>query len=256
MYNSKQIINIYNLISDEKINKESITTILPKLYMIINKVELDEVEIVSVIDTLKELEKNDVLGKVNVEIIDLINKIIESEEINLEGTVYFSEILKHTILPFNKNVCSKEYNLMLFLSEFEIYIELISQRLNKKELGILDKYNHELTEIIKVYKNVQNIYKKVVYNDVMLSSMISHFASMLYFNLEDYDFDYNLVNEVFERILYNYQEFIDYCCSMGIQKNYTRLENDISNIELEYIIGNEMLKYVYDSKNNGKIKRK
>lgn len=256
MYNSKQIINIYNLISNEELKKEDLVKILPKLYLILNKVELDEIEIVCVIDTLKELEKNEVIDRVTVEIIDLINKILKNDEIILEGTVYFSEILRHTILPFNKNICSKEYNLMLFLSEFEIYIELISQKLKKKELEILDKYNHELTETVKEYKKVENIYKRIVYNDVMLSSMISHFASMLYFNLEEYDYEYGLIEEVFKRIVSNYQEFIDYCCSMGIHRNYTRIQNDISNIELEYIIGNEMLKYVYENKEEKKIKRK
>ena len=256
MYNSKQIINIYNLISNEELKKEDLVKILPKLYLILNKVELDEIEIVCVIDTLKELEKNEVIDRVNVEIVDLINKILKNDEINLEGTVYFSEILRHTILPFNKNICSKEYNLMLFLSEFEIYIELISQKLKNKDLVVLDKYNHELTETVKEYKKVENIYKRIVYNDVMLSSMISHFASMLYFNLEEYNYEYGLIEEVFKRIVSNYQEFIDYCCSMGIHRNYTRIQNDISNIELEYIIGNEMLKYVYENKEEKKIKRK
>lgn len=256
MYKKNRIINIYNQISDEKIDYNKLSTILPKLYLILNKVELDEIEVVIIIDVLKEFEKYNLLDKINVESIDLINKIVKKNNINLEGNVYFSETIKHILIPYDKNVCDRDYNIVLFLSEFEILLELIYQNLNKKDLVILDKYNHELYEIVLKYKEIQNIYKQVVYGDVILSSYMSHLSSILYFRLDLYEYDYDLMKEVFVRLLNNYQSFIDYCCKLGIQKNYTRIYNDMFYIELEYITSNNMLKYVYDEKKNEKIKRK
>ncbi len=257
MYNRNRIINIYNQISDDKINNEILSTVLPKLYLILNKVNLDEIEMVVIIDVLKEFEKYNLLDKINVESIDLINKIVKNDRISLEGTVYFSEIIKHVLIPHDKDICNNDYNIILFLSEFEILLELISQKLNKKDLMLLDKYNHELYEIVMRYKDIQKIYKQVVYGDVMLSSYISHLTAILYFSLDNYDFDYDLVKEVFIRLVNNYQSFIDYCCKLGVQKNYTRINSDMFYIELEYVSSNNMLKYIYDEKKEEeKIKRK
>ena len=50
MYNRKQILEIYNKISDDKLDNSELLTILPKLYLIINKVNVDEVELIRTID--------------------------------------------------------------------------------------------------------------------------------------------------------------------------------------------------------------
>ena len=86
--------------------------------------------------------------------------------------------------------------------------------------------------------------------------MVSHFTSILYFKLDDYDYNYNILKELFQRLIDNYQNFIDYCCSLGIHKNYNSFNTDMFNIELEYKISNDMLEYVYDSLKEEKIKRK
>ena len=255
MYNKKQIKSMYKDFNGNEIDNNILEIIIPKLYLILNKTELDEIEMLTIIDDLIEINNLGLLNNINVEIINIINKISSDDILNLSGTLYFSQTLKNILIPHDKNICDKEYNLTMFLSEFELLLDLISKKLNKKELVVLDKYNHELTEIIKKYREVKAIYKQIVYNDVMLDSMISHFATMLYFKLDEYDYDYNLIMEVFERIVNKYQEFIDYCCSLGIHKNYTRIEKDIDNIKLEYIIGNDMIKYVHDEKKE-KIKRK
>ena len=254
MYNKKTILGIYNSVSDEKIDQNELLTILPKLYLIMNKVKMDEIEIIRIIDTLEEIKKLGQLDKISPEIIDLIIRITKKDNIDLDGTLYFSVILKHVLLPYNLNICDKEYNLMVFLSEFEIFIELVSKMLNKKDLMILDKYNHELKEVIMHYKEAMSFYKKYVVNDVILSTMISHFATILYFYLDDYEYNYNLITQITGNIIYNYQAFIDYCCSLGIHKNFTRINSDLSGIELEYIVSNDMLKYLYD--NNKELEKK
>ena len=256
MHNKKSIMNIYNLISDDKIDESELLTILPKLYLIMNKVDMDEIEIVRMIDTLREIRNKNRFDSVTPELVDLIIKTTKNDIIDLEDTLYFDVILKNTVLPYNENICDKDYNLMLFLSGFELYLEFINQMLKKKDLVILDKYNHELVEIIKRYKQVQYIYKQCVVNDVILSTMISHFASMLYFNLEEFDYDYDLLTRIVSNIINNYQKFIDYCCSLGLHKNFTRISTDLSGIEKEYSVSYDMMKYLYKNEKNEKIKRK
>ncbi len=257
MYNKKRIIEIYNKLSDIEINEKKISEILPQLYLIINKVNPDEVELVTIIDVLEEIKNLGYLYKITPEIIDLMIRITKNEKINLEGSLYFSVILKHVVLPYNENNCDKDYNLMVFLSEFEIFIELAIKMLNKKDFMILDKYNHELKEIILKYKEARKIYDNYVINDIILSTMLSHFATILYFNLDDYECEYDLIIDILCNIINRYQEFIDYCCSLNIHKNFTRISDDLKGIEQEYVVSKEMLKYLYDNKKQEeKIKRK
>lgn len=256
MYNRKSIVNMYNNVSDNKIDEEKLCEILPKLYMIVNKIKADEVEVIELIDVLNELKQNKILEKISPEIIDLIIKVTKSNWIDMNDNHYFNIVLKHVLLPFNKDICENDYNLVVFLSDFEIFIELANKLLKNKELEVLDKYNHELKQVIINYKDMQRLYKRYVINDVILNQMTSHFASMLYFNLEEFDYDYDLLIELLEKCILNYQSFIDYCCSLGIHKNFTRINNDIESIEMEYIIGYEMLKFIYNNKKAEKIKRK
>ena len=120
----------------------------------------------------------------------------------------------------------------------------------------MDKYNHDLKEIIIHYKESERIYKKYVVNDILLDMMLSHFATMLYFNLEDFNYDYDVLIDILYQIIDNYQEFIDYCYVSRIHKNYTSLIVDNSMIIKEYKMSYDMLKFYYDNKNKGKIKRK
>lgn len=255
MYNQKNILYFYNEISDEKLSRNDLLPILPKLYLILNKINIDQIELIEIIDILKEFKMYNKLDSITPEAIDLIKRITCKDIIDLDGTLYFSTILKHLLLPYNLDICKNNYNLVLFLSEFEIFIELITKTINKKDINLLDKYNHELKEIIVQYKECRRIYQQYVINDVILSEMSSHFASMLYFNLDDFDYNYGIIVDIMYNIIDNYKDFIDYCCSLNIHKNYTRICNDIRNIEKEYIVSYNMLKYLYDHRKE-KIKRK
>ena len=119
MYNKKSIIDIYNEISDEKLDEQELLSILPKLYLILNKITLDNVEIVQVIDVLKEFKNLNKLDSINPETIDLIIKIAIIDDFALEGTLYFSLILKYTLLPFNKSIYQENYDSLFLISEFE-----------------------------------------------------------------------------------------------------------------------------------------
>ena len=253
MHNRKKIIDLYNAVSEEKIDEIELNELMPKLYMIINKTETKEIEIIELIDTLKEIKRKCNYEKITPEIVDLVIKLTKDNKNELEDCIYFGMLLKHVILPFDKNICDNDYDFMLFLSEFEIFIELASKYLNNNEMKVLDKYNHELKQIIMNYKDMKKIYNNCVNKDILLNQMMSHFAVILYFNLERFDYDYDLLILLLEKLINNYYEFVDYCYSHGIDKNYNILNN---NIEKEYKISYDMLNYIYNNKNKEKIKRK
>ena len=256
--NKKNIIfKIYNELSDDVIKEEEINQILPKLYLIMNKVKLDVIEIIETIDVLREINQKNRINQINPEIIDLIIKATSKDMIILEENLYFPMVLKHLILPFKENICQEDYNIVMFLSEFEIFLDLAKINLNKKDLSILDKYNHELKQIVTNYKECMNIYEKHVKNDVILDEFIAHFATILYFNLDEFNYDYDVLLEILIKIMENYYSFIDYCCSTGIHKNFTRINPSLESVGMEYKISYDMLKLFYDNKNkNTKIKRK
>ena len=86
----------------------------------------------------------------------------------------------------------------------------------------------------------------------------SSFATILYFYSDEFEFNYDLLPIINENIIENYQEFINYCCSFDIQKKYYRQGYDIADdLDVEYIVSYEMLKYLYDYlKSDKKVKRK
>lgn len=255
MNNIDKIVNLYNDISDNKLDESEMNFIIPKLNIIIDKVKLDEIEIIKIIDTLIEIKNKELLDKINPEIIDLIIRITKKDKIDLSGTLYFSVILKHVILPYNKNICDKDYNILLYLSEFEILIELASKMLNEKDLEILEDYNYELKELIVKYKEAMKKYYDSDENNIVLSTMISHFASLIYFYSNEYYNNYDLLVEIVERILNNYQNFVKYCYDNNLDKNFMGFDSDLRGIEKEYIISNDILKYLHNSEKT-KIKRK
>ena len=80
MYNQNKIISIYNQISGETITKKDLLPILPKLYLILNKVKIDNIEMANIIDVLNEFKKYGQLDKINSESIDLVNLIVGREK--------------------------------------------------------------------------------------------------------------------------------------------------------------------------------
>ena len=91
MFNKKKIFDLYNQISDRKLSEDELKCILPKLYLITNKIPMDEVEIIEIIDVLQEIKKYDHMGNITPEIVDLILKITNNNQLSMENTLYFKQ---------------------------------------------------------------------------------------------------------------------------------------------------------------------
>ena len=254
--NIEKILELYNLISNTNINFNEEKEIIEKLKLILSKVDLDNIEIIELIDTLLCFKKLNLLENINEKTIDLIIKINKNTIVNLEGTLYFSIILKHFLLPHNENKCDNEYNINIFLSEFEIIIRLIDEILDKESFKVLIKYNLYLGKLVLEYKKMKKLLKNKNYNVVIIKTMFSHMLALFYFNQEKYDSNYDLINQIIESIIYNYQEFINYCYTENIYQNYSKLFLEPEEIKKEYEVCQNMLDYTYSCMKENKSKRK
>lgn len=251
-----KFLNIYNNVSEKKLSYQEFITIFPKFVLITNNISLDIIEMIDLTDTLIEFEKYHQLAKINEETVLLIKKITENKFYNLEGSLYFSKLLKHLLMPFNLNKCDKDYETFLHISTFETLLELIIGIFNDSDYSLLQTYNCELNEIVLQYKKNIYLYKKKINNEIMLSTILSHLYSIFYFNQIKYNSDYCILDLVVNNSINNYQQFVNYCYYEGISDNFTKMVLEKKEIQKEYAVSQKMLDYTFDNLNKEKDKKR
>ena len=257
LYNKiNSIFNFYNSISDNKLSREDFVVILPKLLIIISNIKLDIVDIIQIIDTLLEFKEYQQLDKINKETIYLLKKITNNKFFKLEGSIYLSVFLKHLLLHFNLNKCKNNYEKLLHISTFETLVELLEKFLNNDDLSLLRAYNFELSELIIQYKLNKQLYNQTIHNEIILKTMMTHFYSIFYFNLDEYDYNYRELGVLVNNSINNYQQFINYCYNEEICDNFTKIVLETNEIEKEYEVCKKMLDYVFNDLQKEKKKRK
>ncbi len=253
MISKKKLIQIYNSINSKKISNNDILPILSKLYLILNKVDLDEIEIINLIDVLLYFYEQNELEKINIETINLILKITKSK--NLELNLYFPIIIKHLLMPYELNICPNNHDILLFLSEFEILLELCINSFNNDDLELLNKYNHNFVKLILYYKTAIDINRTSINDKLILNTMISHFCTMFYFNQEKLENKYDIIISLTKNIIKNYQDFINYCYNEKIMDNFSQLYVELDKVQKEYIISYQMLEFYFNNFNKEEKRR-
>lgn len=250
MYNERELMKIYNEVSDQKLTFDDTLPILSKFNLIIGRIPMDNIEMVMLIDVLKEFEKDNKLSKITPQSLNLLSKIIgnENNEFHQEDALYIPRRLKHLLLPSYLNKCENEHDLPIFLAEFDILLNLISENLNEDDLKILEKYNNDLKEIIERYKNIINNYQSSdlckysgTADIIIVNTTITHLATMLYFGLSNYEYNYDLIEKVSNKIFENYLDFMYECYTKDIYKDIVHMQFISENVLNEYIMCNELL---------------
>ena len=249
------IFKIYNNISDKKISHDDFVVILPKLLLILKDFSLDIIDIIQVIDVLIEFNEYNALNKINKDTINLVKKITMNSFFSIERTLYLSVFLKHFLLPFNLNKCKMEYEKTFHISTFENMIELIEAFLNDEDLKLLKVYNYELSEIILQYKENKQLYNQVIHNEIILKTMILHFYSVFYFNIDEYDYNYAFLDMIVKNSINNYQQFVNYCYNEKLCDNFAKIVLDTNEINKEYEVSQKMLNYAFNTLQEEKKKR-
>ena len=232
MYNQKNLLTIYNNQRTNKISQEELASILPKLYVIINKLKCGDNEIVILIDSLISIKMQGSYDKITIELIDFIIRIINSNDKAINN-FNFPAFLMITVLPYNTSYV--EAKRMAVLTNIKFFISiivdgLVDKKLTKQELDILRKYNKELANIVNVAIDVERIYRKHLKNNQIVKYIKEHMEALLYVRLEEYDFNYDILlyfigNVVNSPAIYN--AFMATCVQKGIDRSSTRSIGDI-----------------------------
>lgn len=261
MQKINNIIKNYNELSDEKIDNDSINPIMPAMELIISKIDFDDIEMLSLIDTLKRFESLGLISKINEESLYLLARVIGNEESFYdEDKSYFCLRLQHLLIPFNLNKCypeseiTKDAEIVKHLSEMDIMLNNMSLELNDNDFKLLKKYNEELFNILLCYKSIIKQYENIdventnfISDGIIINSTLSHLATMLYFCLEKYDYQYDLLEKVFKNIMNNYQEYLFDCRNYGIYTDSVDLVFNPQNVYNEYVICKDMLDKEHES---------
>ncbi len=254
MVKQEKIVELYNRVSNEKIDNDKLNNIMFYLKLIDDKFELDIVRIIEIIDVLFEFNKNNLLHLINNESIDLLMKIVNKDDVIVDETIYLPILLKHFLFPYSLNKCQNDYDLYdNFLAEFENMLESIDKSFTINDLETLTKYNSELKDLIISYRNCFNIYREKIGNDLILHTFLSHIIGIYYFKQDAYERKDEILEEITYLLSDNYQDLINYCINEGIIDNFSNLELDSIKLKKEYLCSNSILEYFY---NNKKVKRK
>ena len=204
-YIETELVDVYNKMNGENISISDIAPILSKMNLVMNRIDLDDNEIIDLIDTLLFFNRNKLLDTINDETLDLLSLILgnASNKLYKEDSFYLIENLKLLLLPFNLNNCLDEALLPSFLASFDMFLNKIVL-LNAEDLMILKKYNKELFEVvirlkylIEKYADNELLNKLSTLDNMIIYTTLSHLGTVFYFDLASYEsmvYNTNLTN--------------------------------------------------------------
>ena len=256
-YNELELKEIYNNALSKKNTFKELRDIQKELELICPIIEFDSFVLQDIINTLFDFKKLNILDNVNKESIDLLRQIIygnKQDTFDNDNNIYFNKYLRNLLLPFDKNKCDKDYNLKDFLSEFDIFINLIRDNCNIEDYQVLYQYNQDLYEIIsRFYTIMQDLEETNMFlygnlkDRMLLNGIVSHLATLLYLSLDQYDYQYDLLGDTFEEIRNVIIDFMMICDEIKIFQDVMPIDDKEILREYEYALS--LLKNNYKEKN-------
>ena len=208
-----------------------INSIIPKLSFVVYNLAVSGKEIIKIVDILIELKKLNRLVTINDETMDLVNYIYYEQVITAhENILSFDDIMRFILLPSQKNIEKRINEGYEYQTKLEFFIALLGTFFDTdhgtKRIEVLYKYNKELCNLILARENCNDL---VEIEDTLIVSTIIRLCGLFYFNLEKYEYNYQLLIDTVAEIIDNYQDFIYYCEKEGI-KDMPDTEEDFDTI--------------------------
>lgn len=207
MYTNKELKDIYLNLKKGKVIKEEIKDIEKELLFIISKVEFREILMIEdLIKILFILKKENKLDIINHELIDFVKQLNDTSFIPyiLNGITYTNGRLGSNILE-NEDIIQK-----LSFSFYEVYKILEKNYYN---FNYINKINNVYCNVLIKYIDLKNKLLVKNYNAIdmyILSIVLELISTFVYINIDDFNYDYNLINVCMNEIEDNILEYFSY----------------------------------------------
>ena len=221
VYTDDELQIIYENVLQGKNTRPELNDIIEPLHLVLKNMEFDAGSVLNIINVLLDFHKKNVLYKINSISVPLIIKICMGKKdaiIDTSNTDYYDMLIKNVLLPSSSNRCDYEHNLPKFLIDFDFLINLVNENCDLKDLDLLEEYNKPLCEIIKnwvkclaSYISSRYYFKANDYVQTLVKEVLTHMATILYINIDYYEYNYDLLFKAFCSIFDNYYGFLVQC---------------------------------------------
>ena len=241
--NREDLTIVFNKICKNEIDETRKKTIIDKIMIYGNYVELGSISLLCVIESFININKLGFIDKIDDNLFVLLKNILgkkNNKKITEEEGIYLLDYLNYLVIPYNILKCEKDYDLPKFLGEFEIMVSYIEDDDSFLDMEKLKSYNEVLYNLIKFriewyMKNINNevLRNGNVQDQLIIETTLSHLMTIFYFSLDKYNGDYTILGNSYDIIVNNCMRLKDYC-----KKN--NLYNDM--FLSGFIVNNHILK--------------
>lgn len=234
MLNRKEILKIYNAQGKKQINESDLITILPHLYMIINKLNPDDKDLELIVNGLISIKYYGYYDRITSELVDLTKKLVNN---NISE---FISALMIILFPYNLNYEGHIIAMLININKllFLIVDQIKKGYIDQHDLEIIGTYNSELKHMIYAVKNVNEFYEKFIKNDKntkkknLIYCIICHMIPNLYIRLKEFDFRYDLLLLFIGNIINNpqiYSLIVNLCITENIYSICSKSDEGVTD---------------------------
>ena len=265
-YTEEELRTIYNNAQKNQNTFVELNDISEQLNLILKYMVYDDDAVNNMIEMLFYFKKHNLLYKVNEVSISLITKICMGKrlvKVDNANLGYYEMIIKNLLLPSSLNYCDHEYNLPLFLANFDLLWSFILENCTPKNMEIIGEYNESIYKIMKVYArcNYEYVNSKLFFktkdlHHIIMDNVLTHIATILYLKIDEYAYNYDLLYESYMNICKNYYGFLRQCVNNNIDIHAITLGEDVNCILDDYSFSEKILHQTFQPPVEIKIYRK
>ena len=246
MYQKHELLEIYRNAKAGIITHKELLPIRNELIFVIKKTKFEHLYAINdLIMVLQTLQKENKLSIVNQELIDFIKTAREDTYLPafLYGITYENTRLTDDILE-NEEIISS-----LSLAFYLAYKALIR---DYTKFNYLDKINNVFANVAIKYLNMKDKLDRSDYSlqDMyILSNVLERIITMVYINIDSYDYDYEIIKDCMEEIENNIIEYFLYFIENQLWCiDYGLTPKSLGGFKSEFIVIGNIVNKIYDDK--------
>ncbi len=253
LFDEEKLRKIYDDAKKGKNDFNAINSIAKALYVICPRMEYDSYVLNDIIKTLLIIENNGKINFINENTMKMVCRLIlgsDEEVFDDFSNLYLDLYLRYIFVPYNNCKVRNPYNIGIFIDQFEEVVSFIYENYDIENLSLLKKINPEFAEVVSSfiyyfdqYHNSKLYQLAPLCDRMAIFNTFLHLATIFYFNLDNYDKDYKILHNVYEKINNNYFEFLEFCMEEGTMPDFS--ERDLYILQKELIVCEKFLHQEY-----------